>query len=396
MADSTVPRGARAYFESWKEFIRDQEDLNSKDVIIGVVQSWIYALYDTRYFVPQWDEQLLGPAWRQRRQKWDFENPPKPWPLTDPKMKDAFKHCDKCQLTWLVGYSKLEHHDHPQHLAWKIPEDDTNANRAGLITGCSLVIHIHGDALPKGQASKSPTGSTASLGVFFGPDSKFNIAGPCSEAQYDAEIAELAAVMSALVIVQVMVVDEHKELLSETVKGKSEETTTIEEHLASLDFELMQRSSAQTSGSAPPPPQNAGGSNSSSGSSSAALPYKTDKLPFRIILVSDNAQVVDNICKYRKQWREEGGKLLTKHRKPVKNGRYYQDIERVLTAIEARCAFVVKFYCVSKERNKGAAELAKDALQGKFCGNVRKAVELSKLKAKAEEQSSASAQEEVL
>ncbi|KAI1803314.1 hypothetical protein F4811DRAFT_553998 [Daldinia bambusicola] len=393
MAEPTVPQGTQAYFELWKELVREQECLNSKDMVIGVLGSWIYALNDTRYFVPQWDEQLLGPAWRQRRQKWDFENPPKPLPLTDPKMKDAFKHCEKCQLTWLVGYGKLEHHDHPQHLAWKIPDDDTNINRGGLITGRSIVIHVHGDAIPKGQAPKSPAGNTASLGVFFGPDSKFNLAAPCDDSQHDAEIAELAAVLSALATVQALVIDEHKALLSELLKRKSEETIAIEEHLARLNVELIPPPDPQASASGRPQPrlvratanpnesQNAG--SSSSNNSSNAIPYKTDKLPFRIILVSDNAQVVDNICKYRKQWRVEDGKLLTKKRKPVKNGAFYKDLEAVLSAVEARCGFVVKFYCVPKERNKGAAKLAKDGLQGKFCGDLAKAMELSKLEMEA-------------
>ncbi|KAG4220150.1 hypothetical protein PC116_g31371, partial [Phytophthora cactorum] len=97
-------------------------------------------------------------------------------------------------------------------------------------------------------------------------------------------------------------------------------------------------------------------------------------LPFRIIFVSDNAKVVDNICKYRKQWREEDGKLVTKQKKPVKNGAMYQELDRALLRIESRYGLVLKFYCVPKERNKGAAKLAKDALQGNFCGEIAKAM----------------------
>ncbi|KAI1478079.1 hypothetical protein F4774DRAFT_386838 [Daldinia eschscholtzii] len=136
---------------------------------------------------------MLGPAWTQRRKKWDFDNPPKPLPPTDSKMKDAFQYCEKCHLTWLAGYSKSEPQEHPHHLAWRMTLKDIDLARRGLITEKSLIIHVHGEALPKGQASKSPTGNTAGLGVFLGAGSKYNMAAPYGDKniQYDAEGAEI-------------------------------------------------------------------------------------------------------------------------------------------------------------------------------------------------------------
>ncbi|KAI0113059.1 hypothetical protein F4814DRAFT_420424 [Daldinia grandis] len=350
-------------------------------MVIGNAANWTIYFYDTRYFVPQWDEQLLGPAWKQRRGKWDFHNPPKPLPPTDPKMKDVFRYCETCQLTWLVGYSNLEHHQHPQHLAWEMAEEgDIDSNRRGLIMKASLIVYIHGESIPEDQTPKSHAGNSAGQGIFFGTDSQYNIAAPCGDkdTRYDAEGAELAAIHLSLTTVIQKVIRERFALLRGFVESNSGDTGGVEARLAELSMESTPGPSEQSLRDTSPSRKSEDAEDHNKtqklfGNNNAFL-YEADKLPFRTIFVLDNADVVDNICKHRKPWRKENGKLLTKQRKPFKNGDMYQKIEGHLCELEEEFGFTFKFYCVPKGHNKGATKLAKEALRGNFRGDAGRAM----------------------
>ncbi|KAI0829170.1 hypothetical protein F5Y06DRAFT_220927 [Hypoxylon sp. FL0890] len=345
---------------------------NSKDEVNRTPAGPMISLYDTRYFVPQWDEQMLGPTWRHKRGKWDFDNPPKPLQLTDPKMKDAFKYCEQCQLTWLVGYDKLEGHQHPQHLAWAMKEEHIDYHRWGIDMEASLVVYIHGDCLPKGQAPKSPVGNTDGYGIFFGNGSKYNASHPHMKksAAYDAEDAELAAIDLALTIVRYDIVKDRKEHLRASAKSKRADGSKTGANLAKLDMEHASASRESNTTATPSKPteaaENADDTRASAGEKGSDDESRDvlDKLPFRVIFVSDNAKVVDSICKYHKQWKEEDGKLLTKQGKPVQNGDVYQELEEAICEMEENFDTTLKWYCVPKRFNEGAAKLAKDALEG--------------------------------
>ncbi|KAI1416362.1 hypothetical protein F5Y13DRAFT_116339 [Hypoxylon sp. FL1857] len=335
------------------------------------------SLYDTRYFVPQWDEQMLGPEWRQKRGKWDFENPPKPLPLTDPKMKGAFKYCGQCQLTWLVGYDKLDVHQHPQHLACEKKEEHIDHYRLSIETEASVVIYIRGDCLPKGQTSKSIVGNIAGFGIFFGEDSKYNVASAHmnKSVDCDAEDAELAAIDLALATVRYSIVKDRKELLRASAKSKREDISETGADLAKLDIKNAPTGQESNTNATSSNPTEASEDNddtsnnaSKGGGGGGASNDVLNKLPFRVIFVSDNATVVDNICKYQKQWKEENGKLLTKQGKPVKNSDMYQRLEHAISDMEDDFDTTFKWYYVPKELNIGAAELANEALEGNFIG----------------------------
>ncbi|OTA59741.1 hypothetical protein K449DRAFT_385076 [Hypoxylon sp. EC38] len=333
------------------------------------------SLYDTRYFVPQWDEQMLGPVWRQKRGKWDFENPPKPLSITDPKMRGAFKYCEECQLTWLVGHDKLEGHQHPQHLAWEIKEEHIDYLRWDIDVEASIVIYVRGDCVPKGQASRSPVGNFASQGLFFGNGSKYNDSSPHGVVPdgCDAESAELLAVDLALTMVQYSIAADRKKLLRASAKSKRKDISKTGAGLAKVDMkDASARKESDTSAALSNPTEVTKDDVREVGSERDGDESESDdaldKLPFRVIFVSDNAKVVDNICKYHKQWRDEDGKLLTKQGKPVKHGELYQRVEEAIYEMEVDFGTRVKWYCVPKEHNQGAAKLAREALEGNFSG----------------------------
>lgn len=70
-------------------------------------------LSKTHYFIPQLDEQMVGPsAVRQSLADWELALRtsgvggtalPRPLPIMSSMMRDAFVYCDSCELTWLVG-----------------------------------------------------------------------------------------------------------------------------------------------------------------------------------------------------------------------------------------------------------------------------------------------------
>ncbi|KAI0888322.1 uncharacterized protein GGS22DRAFT_96028 [Annulohypoxylon maeteangense] len=327
------------------------------------------SLYDTRYFIPQWDEQMLGLPWREERIKWDFDNPPKPLPLTDPMMQGAFKYCEHCQLTWLVGHDKLEGHHHPHHLAWDMGDYGLDAHRYGLPMESSLVIFVHGASIAPGKPSKSPVGNLAGVGIFFGEGSKYNQALPCGgiTSPQDAEMAELTAVDYALAIMKTFILDDRKELLLEFGEEKREAKldAKIEKKIAKLEARSLSRT-LQSDISARAGQVDILDDDDLEDDESDEEEDALEKLPFRVIIVSDKIQVVDNVCKHYKAWTEEDGKLVSKKGKPIQHGELYQNM--IFDQMEEDFDVFMKWYHVPKDQNGGAVELAKDALEGKFVG----------------------------
>ncbi|KAI0552062.1 hypothetical protein F4679DRAFT_582125 [Xylaria curta] len=99
-------------------------------------------------FMPQWDEQLLGPANTSMIERNLADTP---MPLTPDHL--SMYYCDECQLTWMKGDAGVEAvQSHPSH-------------HAG--TDRSLVVFTDGACPSNGMLSAV----NSSIGVYFGPQS---------------------------------------------------------------------------------------------------------------------------------------------------------------------------------------------------------------------------------
>lgn len=152
-------------------------------------------------FMPQWDEQVLGPA-NTFQMKQDYENPPKPLPLS----KVATYHCPTCQLTWLVGeIGEAVVKTHPSHHSY-----------SHIYAGTSRSILVFTDGACSGNGTSTARGG---LGVFFGPGSKFNFAERLTGVQ-TSQKAELAAAARALETVRTKILPERRIMVTGAKGGK--------------------------------------------------------------------------------------------------------------------------------------------------------------------------------
>ena len=142
-------------------------------------------------FIPQWDEQILGPANTSRIEK-DYENPPKPLPLSS----ISTYHCPTCQLTWLVGKrGRIAVRCHPSHHTYSHTYPLHHAY-SSVYEGTDRSLLVFTDGACSGNGAPDAPGG---LGVFFGPGSKFNFSERLSESgAHTSQKAELAAVARAL------------------------------------------------------------------------------------------------------------------------------------------------------------------------------------------------------
>ncbi|KAH8890479.1 hypothetical protein GQ53DRAFT_177572 [Thozetella sp. PMI_491] len=117
--------------------------------------------FDSDRFLPQMDLHVVGPSWIERRAEANLTigNLPPALPPSDPLV--AMYYCDTCSLTWLRGFNG-EKHTHPLHNA--VDRDAGGPGRA-LRTA---VIWL--------GAAAAPNKTTYS--AYFGPGSRYNIAGP--------------------------------------------------------------------------------------------------------------------------------------------------------------------------------------------------------------------------
>ena len=299
------------------------------------------------YFIPQWDEQLMGPGWRKKRGGWDYDNPPQPLLPNDPKLENAFKYCEECQLTWLVGYDKMERHSHPHHFAWQPEAEYIDVHRWGLESEASVVVYVRGGCVPEGEASPSPAGNPASIGVFFGKDSKYNLAGPQGNATttFDKEEAEIYAIIGALVRIRYQVVEDRRAILRKFEKSTSGNVDAGETSQGNLS-KSPNLNGKKSHGSG-------GGSDHKDWEDCSEDDDDID-LSSRIIIVSDNKEVIDNICNL------EG-------KQPVKHSDAYDKLDDMLDELE-EVDVHVKWYAVPEEFNMEAVELANEGLHGHFRG----------------------------
>ena len=309
---------------------------NPKDEVKRTPAGPMIIIHDTDYFIPQWDEQILGPAWRQQRGKWDYDNPPQPLLPDAAEMKDAFKYCEQCQLTWLVGHDKEEGHKHPQHYAWKPEAEHIDVHRWGLEPEASIIVYVHGACIAEGEESKSIVANPAGTGIFFGKGSKYNMAAPQGNKStpFDRERAELGAILLALTQVRWNIVEDRTDFLKELARSKIEAGKAGGAGRKELDGE----------------------SDSVDGSSEIEDEEDID-LSFRVIVVSDNKQVVDNICELE-------------DKEPAKHGDLYDGLDDLIDELD-EVDIDVRWYCVPEGVNKEAAALANQALEGHFEGHTK-------------------------
>lgn len=98
-------------------------------------------------FMPQWDEQILGPA-NTIHIKENYAAPPKPQQLQD----SVLLACSQCELTWLVGKAgQSAAASHPSHYT-------LNHEYAG--TRRSLIVHTDGACINNGQPQAQAGGGS--------------------------------------------------------------------------------------------------------------------------------------------------------------------------------------------------------------------------------------------
>ncbi|EPS45060.1 hypothetical protein H072_1003 [Dactylellina haptotyla CBS 200.50] len=154
-------------------------------------------------FMPQWDDEVLGPANTFRIEK-DYNNPPKP---TAPDQLQSH-YCTECELTWLVGKEGLEAATgHPSHHTLYHEYQGTSR---------SLLVYIDGACPRNGlNATKS------AIGVHFGPQSSHNHSQMLNDPDPTSQKAEITAAIEAMRYVRTVVVPRRKSLVQAASRGNS-------------------------------------------------------------------------------------------------------------------------------------------------------------------------------
>ncbi|ERF71963.1 hypothetical protein EPUS_06522 [Endocarpon pusillum Z07020] len=159
-------------------FQRDSEEEDNDDRVFVLGEG-------VNRFMPQWDEQILGPA-NKFRIKTDYNMPPKPEEL----QVAALLACSQCELTWLVGKAgQSAGAGHPSH-------HTLYHEYAG--TSRSLVVRTDGACINNGQPR-----AEAGVGVYFAPNSRYNVSSPLEDSCAPTnQRAELHALLRAMLVVR--------------------------------------------------------------------------------------------------------------------------------------------------------------------------------------------------
>lgn len=123
----------------------------------------------------------------------DWNNPPKALSLSSV----PHVYCPTCQLTWLVGEAGEDAaRSHPSHHSETFIEDKTAR---------SLFVFADGACSGNGTSD-----ARAGMGVFFGPESVFNVSEPFMSKHPTNQKAELEAVSRSMEIVRLKVLPARK------------------------------------------------------------------------------------------------------------------------------------------------------------------------------------------
>ncbi|KAI6382747.1 hypothetical protein MCOR25_000556 [Pyricularia grisea] len=194
-------------------------------------------LSKTHYFIPQLDEQMVGPsAVRQSLADWELALRtsgvggtalPRPLPIMSSMMRDAFVYCDSCELTWLVGQddchvSGNNRVRHPLHDAYGGPdrlERKSRSRQPDKPLG-SIVVHVAAGLPgrpPKASKNSAPTEVKARTVIWFGKDSQYNLVDSFNILNVDSskEIADMVAATQALELIATEVLPDRRVMLSQ-------------------------------------------------------------------------------------------------------------------------------------------------------------------------------------
>jgi ribonuclease HI len=243
-------------------------------------------------FVPQWDEQLLGPANTREIEK-NYDNPPKA--LTPDQL--SLHYCGECQLTWLKGNEGVEAvQSHPSHHTYQHIYAGTSR---------SLIVFTDG-ACPSNGTTLA---TKASVGVYFGSESRFNISGRIETGgKLTNQAAEIAAAADALRQVRLAV---------EPARGS-----------------LLKSSTPQLSDD-----------------------HYRDIKGFRLIVATDSSYIVECMTKHIQKWSIENGIYRTEQGNVVENSDGFTKLTYLVQDL-SMAGIQVAWYYVPREFNEGANGLA--------------------------------------
>ncbi|KAH8750628.1 ribonuclease H-like domain-containing protein [Hyaloscypha sp. PMI_1271] len=245
--------------------------------------------------MPQWDEQVLGPA-NTYKIKQVYDNPPKPLPLSSIQTY----HCTICQLTWLVGeIGEAAARNHPSHHSYS---HDYCGTRRSLL--------VFTDGACSGNGTRDARGG---IGCFFGPSSKFNIGerlpGPRIPT---SQKAELTAAARALEIARLQILPARRIMVKEAKGGHDPRAVSDVMHL-------------------------------------------------RLVVVTDSSYLVEGMCRHFANWnKNKEGVLINKVGKVVQNSAEFLKLRGEVEKL-SMVGVQVAYYLVSREENKEADSLAKEA-----------------------------------
>lgn len=153
-------------------------------------------------FIPQWDDQILGPQNTYKIEK-DYDSPPKPLPLSTVRTT----YCSTCQLTWLIGeIGDGAAISHPSHHSY-----------SHIYCGTSRSLLVFTDGACSGNGTPSARGG---VGVFYGPGSKFNMSQRLTyPGTATSQKAELAAAALAMETVRSKILPERRVMVKEAKGG---------------------------------------------------------------------------------------------------------------------------------------------------------------------------------
>lgn len=200
-------------------------------------------------------------------------------------------YCAKCEATWLAGQLRLDAaRSHPGHQTLAPALRHGGESR-------TLFVRTAGVCLKNGK----PT-SRGAIGVFFGPNSKYNMAGPLSATlPHTDQKAELRALYCAMQVVYgAFLVDRRSDLNDDR-----------------------------------------------------------DLTPFRLVLVTDSNAAIDSICTQRPTWRrgDQGRSLVKPDGERVENSDLFLDLEGGIQMLSL-LGVPVEFSCLSRGYCQEAIRLA--------------------------------------
>jgi len=199
-------------------------------------------------YIPQYDEELLGPDAIARIAK-DYNNLPDP----DTPDKLRYFYCNACKTTWLIGFNGIRSAaDHPFHNTL-FHEVSGQAKR-------SMIVHVDGSCSGDGATS-----AKSSAGIVFGPRSPHNMNHVLSTPQPTKQTAEILAATAAVRHVR-------RNVRPDRVKIVREEEGTHVEHRWRDNW------------------------------TTPRLECHRNKWIFRLIIATSSSYLVESLCRTRRGW----------------------------------------------------------------------------------------------